>query len=118
MFRFAVVVPILAALGCANAVAADAARGKLLYDSRCDNCHSTSVHQRAARKAQDYRGIREEVLRWNRELGGAWASEEIDDVTLYLNGRYYLFRCPASVCGTSRSLNSAPGSDALVARRL
>ena len=118
MFRLAAIASILAALVCANAAAADAARGKLLYESRCDSCHSTSVHQRATRKAQEFKGIREEVLRWNRQLGGAWTNEEIDDVTLYLNGRYYLFRCPASVCGTSRSLNSAPGSDALVARRL
>jgi mono/diheme cytochrome c family protein len=78
--------------------AADAERGKTLYETRCNACHATSVHQRSARKAKSFDGLRAQVLRWSAEVGGSWSADEIDDVTLYLNQRYYRFRCPQSVC--------------------
>ena len=86
---FAIVLP---------AAAADVERGRNLYETRCNVCHATGVHIRQVRKATTFEGIREQVVRWNRELGGAWGMEEIDDVTVFLNDRYYFFRCPASVC--------------------
>jgi hypothetical protein len=92
------------ALGClvcglaAPAYGADADRGRVLYEIRCNVCHDKSVHARHARKASSFDAIREQVVRWNTELGGAWSVEEINDVTLYLNDRYYFFRCPESVC--------------------
>jgi len=73
-------------------------RGKLLYETRCGACHATSVHNRSARKAKTFYGLREQVLRWSAEVGGSWSGDEIDDVAQYLNQRYYRFRCPQSVC--------------------
>ena len=92
-----------------TAYAADAQRGRVLYESRCDTCHDKSVHQRDARKAQTFMAIREEVVRWNRQMGGAWTNEEIDDVTLHLNERFYQLRCPESICGIKRSAGPGAG---------
>jgi mono/diheme cytochrome c family protein len=70
----------------------------MLYETRCNACHASSVHQRKARKAKSFDGLRAQVLRWSAEVGGSWSGDEIDDVTLYLNQRYYRFGCPQSVC--------------------
>jgi len=78
--------------------AGDAERGKVLYETRCSACHAGSVHQRGARKAKSFDGLRAQVLRWSAEAGGSWSAEEIDDLTLYLNQRYYHFPCPPSTC--------------------
>lgn len=82
---------------------ADAERGKALYEARCDLCHGASVHVREARKATSFEGVRTQVARWNRELGGSWSVDEINDVTVYLNNRYYSFPCPASVCRSGQA---------------
>ncbi len=78
--------------------AADAQRGKVLYETRCSACHASSVHQRSARKAKSFDGLRTQVLRWCAQAGGSWSAEEIDDLTLYLNQRYYRFPCPPNAC--------------------
>ena len=80
------------------ALAADIERGRALYETRCNVCHATGVHIRQSRKAVNFEGIREQVVRWNRELGGTWGADEIDDVSVFINSRYYFYRCPDSVC--------------------
>ncbi|MFA5913521.1 MAG: cytochrome C [Burkholderiales bacterium] len=80
------------------AQAADAERGKVLYETRCNACHESSVHNRSARKAKSFASLRAQVLRWSEQVGGSWNAEEIDAVTLYLNQRYYRFPCPQSLC--------------------
>ena len=80
------------------ALAADSARGGVLYETRCSACHASSVHNRDARKATSFDSLRVQVLRWSAEAGGSWSGDEIDDVTLYLNQRYYRFPCPQSMC--------------------
>ena len=90
------------------ASAQDPVRGKELYETRCVGCHSKSVHNRASRKANSFEAVRAEVSRWNKELGGAWKTEEIDDVTVYLNERYYKFQCPQTVC--RKAQGSADGA--------
>lgn len=82
--------------------AQDAARGRDLYETSCVGCHSKSVHNRAARKAGSFEALRVEVTRWNKEMGGAWRTEEINDVTVFLNDRYYKFQCPQTVCGKAQ----------------
>jgi len=82
----------------AQAAAADSGRGSALYETRCNACHESSVHQRSARKAKSFDALRAQVLRWSAEAGGSWSGDEIDDLTRYLNQRYYRFPCPQSVC--------------------
>jgi mono/diheme cytochrome c family protein len=86
---------------CANA--ADTDRGKSLYESRCDTCHESSVHSRAARSARTFDHIRAFVSRWDRELGQSWTNEEINEVARYLNERYYHYPCPVSVCRSKQA---------------
>lgn len=98
----------LAALA-GEASAADSSRGRALYESRCDGCHSTGVHERASRKAADFAGIRFQVERWNAQLGGAWGRGEIDDVTVYLNDRFYRYPCPDAMCRAGAANRSTDG---------
>ena len=92
----------LAGLSAAQA-AADAERGKNLYETRCGACHAISMHQRNSRKAKSFDGVRAQVLRWSSETGGSWSGEEIDAVTMHLNQRYYRFPCPQSLCKANQA---------------
>ena len=88
----------------------DTGRGRALYEARCDGCHDTSVHNRGSRKARDFDALRREVARWDDELGHAWTDAEIDDVTAFLNERYYRFPCPTKICRpTGRSVDAPRG---------
>lgn len=94
-------------LGCvlcmmAPARGADLGRGRMLYEARCTPCHATSVHQRSARKATSFGELRAQVVRWSAELGSVWSVDEVDDVTTYLNERYYSFPCPENMCRGNR----------------
>ena len=83
--------------------AADAERGKTVYETRCNACHASSVHQRSARKAKSFGGLRAQVLHWSAEVGGNWSADEIDSVALYLNQRYYRFACPPDLCKANQA---------------
>ena len=98
---------VLALAAGATAMAADPERGRMLYETRCDICHGTGVHLRASRKASSFEAIRAQVRRWDRELGASWSREEIEDVSVYLNDRFYLYPCPPNVCGNVRGGNAA-----------
>ena len=86
--------------------AADADRGKLLYEARCDSCHDQSVHTRGRKVATDFDEVRKYVQRWNINLGGAWGEEEIADVAIYLNGKFYSYKCPETVCKVTSQAGS------------
>lgn len=92
---------LAACAGVLAAGAADPSRGKALYESRCDSCHAESVHGRAKREATGYESLRGWVRRWSGNLGLKWTAEEIEDVTVWLNGRYYRFACPPEACRTT-----------------
>lgn len=81
-----------------NVAGADARRGAALYEERCAACHSESVHGREKRVAKDFDAVRAWVVRWNVNLGLQWGDEEVDDVSVYLNDRYYRFPCPPGIC--------------------
>lgn len=82
---------------------ADASRGQTLYEAHCSACHDRSVHGRAVRTARTFEQVREQVVRWQREVGVAWQAEDVDAVTIYLNQRYYRFPCPTTVCAAPRA---------------
>lgn len=91
------------AMLCAPVAAADAERGGKLYETRCQACHTSSVHNRGARKAKSFDEIRAQVLRWSAEAGGNWDADEINDVIVYLNQRYYHFPCPTTMCKANQA---------------
>lgn len=81
-----------------TAAAADGDRGMVLYDTRCVACHNTGVHNRDKRRALNFADVREWVSRWSNFLGSDWGPTEIDDVTRYVNDRFYGFPCPTDIC--------------------
>jgi hypothetical protein len=103
--RIRLALALLAATSMTQAApAADPVRGKTLYETRCWICHETSVHSRSPRSAKTFEDVRGFVARWDKELGGGWSPEDIDDVTVFLNGTYYRYPCPASVCKANQAL--------------
>jgi len=106
MSRISAVLLLAALAPAVPAVAADAARGQALYESRCGECHTKSVHQRESRKATTFAGVLAQVGRWNDTLGGDWTAEDIEDVAVYLNQRYYKYPCPTAVCSVGSALGA------------
>jgi mono/diheme cytochrome c family protein len=90
-------------------LAADPGRGRDLYELHCQGCHAESVHARARRTAKTFDEVRHWVARWNTTLALRWTDEEIDDVTLHLNARYYRYPCPPTACKVvSQASNPSP----------
>lgn len=92
------------AAGARDTLAADSARGRLVYETRCVACHDRSVHARATRTASSCEQVRAQVVRWAQQSGGGWSEEEIDDVVLWLNERYYRFPVKDGRCATPVAL--------------
>ncbi len=80
------------------ASAADPERGRALYEARCGGCHNDSVHNDNSRKALTFEAARGRVADFSAQLKTGWSGAQIDDVTVYLNERYYRFPCPAKLC--------------------
>lgn len=66
-------------------------RGQALYENHCVACHDDSVHTGAERRATSRRDIRQWVTTWNFHAGLGWSDEEVEDVTDFLNRRFYRF---------------------------
>jgi mono/diheme cytochrome c family protein len=104
------------ALAASPAAAADAQRGRVLYEGACMGCHAESVHGRQKREATDFESVRRWVRRWAANLGLKWTDEELADVAAHLNERYYRFACPPADCRATGSRDEATRRAALDAR--
>lgn len=80
-----------AALMLPSAADADIERGRLLYENHCAFCHASTVHIRDQRKAGTPAELRAWIQRWSGELKLKWQENDVNDVLLYLNSRYYHF---------------------------
>jgi len=81
-----------AALAAAGAAAAPTeSRGELLYTTYCVGCHTTEVHWRDHRLAQNWATLKAEVTRWQQTAGLSLDAPDIDAIAVYLNGLYYHF---------------------------
>jgi len=103
----------LVALLPSAAPAADAGRGRELYDIACTACHGRSVHARAPAGVRTCAELRATVARFAGIQGRNWDAEDLDDVTTWLNLRYYGFpmhegRCVTSIAGGSERRATAP----------
>lgn len=92
------ILALLALFASRGLSAADAERGRRLYEAHCNECHDRSVHARSRRQALDYEAIVAWVERWNSNLGLKWGAEEVGDVARHLNSTYYRFACPPQNC--------------------
>ena len=75
----------------ANAGAADAARGRALYENHCTVCHTPKIHSRPNRIPINVEEIRQIVTHWAKEENLRWSRDEIDDVVWYLNQTKYKY---------------------------
>ena len=76
--------------GVSAAAAAEAFdRGAALYENHCRHCHEGWAHTRDGRVVNSLDGLRARVASWSVHAGLHWGDEEIDDVTRYLNRRFY-----------------------------
>lgn len=78
--------------------AADLERGRLLHGTFCLGCHGDSVAKRENRVARSHAELRRQVARWQGNTGLKWESQDVDDVTAYLNDAYYRLPCEGSGC--------------------
>jgi len=67
-------------------------RGRALYENHCQSCHEALAHTRDNRVVTDVEGLRARVTSWSVHSGLNWSANEIDDVTRYLNRRFYQLR--------------------------
>jgi hypothetical protein len=73
-------------------------RGQTLYELRCGDCHSHSLHMRSRPKARSYEEVRTWVKHWSGLERMNWEKQDIDAVTRYLNERFYKYPCPGDSC--------------------
>jgi mono/diheme cytochrome c family protein len=66
-------------------------RGQLLYGTHCIACHSTQMHWRNDRLAQDWDTLKFQVRRWQGNAGLQWSDADIAEVARHLNDSIYHF---------------------------
>jgi mono/diheme cytochrome c family protein len=81
----------LFAAGAQPAGAADAERGRGLYELHCGGCHYERVHQRERwrSKIKTTAALRAEVARWAKETGRRLSAEDVEDIAEYLDRSHY-----------------------------
>jgi mono/diheme cytochrome c family protein len=83
---------VLAGAGVAALGAAEFDRGEALYENHCTACHDTQVHVLGkTRRVTTLADLRARVAAWSVHSGLGWSDEEVNDVTDYLNRRFYRF---------------------------
>ena len=98
MHVLTLIATLLIALPPPAATAADPDRGRALYESACIGCHGQSVHARARTNVRTCAELRAMVARFGNMQGYNWDADDLDDVTAWLNLRYYGFPMPQGRC--------------------
>jgi len=88
-------IPGIVAIVCAGlalsspASLAEFDRGQALYENHCMECHESWAHTRDGRHVNSLDVLRKRVNAWSIHTGLGWGDEEVDDITDYLNRRFY-----------------------------
>ena len=77
------------AISAGASAAADAEKGRLLYETHCGGCHYERVHDRKASTIDRLARLRAEVAKWSQQTGRRFSPDELDDVAEYLNRTHY-----------------------------
>lgn len=64
-------------------------RGKLLYTTHCISCHAVEIHWRDKKLVNSWSDLKIQVQRWQQTAGLEWSSDDIEQVSAYLNEAYY-----------------------------
>lgn len=83
----------IAMLFAAPAIAQDAGRGKLLYETHCFDCHYERVHKRDPAKSlvRNYTGLQAEVARRAELTKQRFSIADLEEIAEYLNRSHYRF---------------------------
>jgi mono/diheme cytochrome c family protein len=81
-----------------SAQALDLQRGRALHQMFCSRCHGIDLYTRSGRRAESFDALRRWVYWWAIDARLGWSRLEIDDVSHYLNERFYHFPCGDSEC--------------------
>ncbi|MEO7885332.1 MAG: cytochrome C [Polaromonas sp.] len=87
-------------------------RGELLYTTHCIACHSSEMHWRDNRRANDWESLKVQVRRWQGNTGLQWDEADIAEVAGYLNDTIYQYPRTAGpvgfgLTGPSRRISAA-----------
>jgi len=67
-------------------------RGEALYENHCSTCHDPQTHVAGeARHVTTMADLRARVAAWSVHSGLNWSEEDVNDVTDFLNRRFYRF---------------------------
>jgi len=82
---------LVLALAGAPALAQDAQRGKLLYETHCLACHYERIHQRDPSRSliKSQAGLRVEVADRAALTGQRFTAADLDGIAEYLNRTHY-----------------------------
>lgn len=64
-------------------------RGQLLYSTHCISCHTSQVHWRDDKMAQDWNSLKAQVRRWQGNASLQWTEADITEVSRHLNDTIY-----------------------------
>lgn len=70
---------------------ADYDNGHQLHEDNCLKCHDSSAYTRSPRRVNDLHQLGVQVRACKDNLGITWFDDEVDDVILFLNQKYYHF---------------------------
>ncbi len=70
---------------------ADIENGQALHAEKCVKCHDSSAYTRSPRRVNDLPQLGVQVRACKDNLGITWFDDEVDDVIIYLNQKYYHF---------------------------
>ena len=64
-------------------------RGAMLYENHCIQCHTQQVHWREKKIATDWNSLIAQVDRWQNNSGLKLNKSDIEEVSHYLNDKFY-----------------------------
>jgi len=102
MSRILIATTLLLASGAAGAAAllpGDSQKGKALHDEKCQVCHSNmydssnpdGIYGREGRMVNSLGGLIKQVGNCNKMVQLGLDDQQLNDITLYLNERFYKF---------------------------
>jgi mono/diheme cytochrome c family protein len=82
---------LVATTAAGQAARTEESRGELLYTTHCVSCHTTQVHWRDRKLATDWTSLKNQVRRWQRNIGLGLSEDDVAAIARYLNRLYYHF---------------------------